>query len=994
MHLVKRYRYYILLTLVVGVLAFVNHQPNTFLTGWDNLQTELNPTLAIKRALFSVWQEYQSFGLTAGMAHAADFPRALFGLLLSLILPVSLVRYMSQMLCILVGALGAYTFFAHSISKTKKEVYAFLGALFYLFNLGTIQILSLPFETFSLFYAFFPWLLYIFVLFLETEHKLTKKKILTFVFVNLIASSFAVSQQLFVVYGLTLAIFSLCHFFRKPSIQMFARITLAGTLILVVNLYWILPQMYFLKTNGTVVKSSKINQLSTEDIYYRNLEKGTIDQFIYLKNFFLDTVDKKNTPMLLPWLQWHEFWFAKYALLILTTISFIGLLTRKKYSYELRLILFLLAVALLSNTPYIKELNAIIRNNPFINQIFRSPFTKFVIPYSFVTSLLFVYGLVTIETLFYFIPKKAKRIVLSLCVIVLMMCISYPAFDGYFYPHEMQTDIPQSYFKLMSYMHKQDMNKRIALLPDYTYWGWFFNSWGYNGSGFIWYGIEQPIISRTFDVWSQKSENYYWEIKQAIESENPTLFQRVADKYNVSYFILDESLLPITSSIKGMQYDRLEHILPNIPSVKKIQQWGKLSLYENINQSSVQNFLESKSAVPHVGPQIEQINLDSAFETNSTYITSPARYANDSIFPFLDLMSQTQLSSQTWKIEETNREFIISDTTNIPPLTHEVTVPFDHFEQIAYTDQGIASRSGYIYVNTDEQNRLSAHIPKILIRSFDIGKTEMVNCGKEDGILEHSEINGVRIRTDNGASACFGYNDQTLDQNYGYIVKITSKNLQGRPLLFYTLDLTKKESVIEDRLKQDVSYYVIPQRFRYGLGYNFSFQQNSYQNIPSENELTEISLYAFPISELQHIQIVKKDNIENPIQSDVNMISKKYSYYQYSVNYPFTVPKNTSLILYQTYDVGWFAYRIPTTNAQLGWFQINMPFLFGTIIKEHVLVNNWANGWQIPTNFNSQTEQIAVIFWPQYLEYAGFGAFGITFLIILLWKKHHKKALN
>ena len=81
--IVTKYKYQILLTIIVGVLFWVNYQSGTYLSGWDNLQTELNPWLAVKRAFFSVWEEYQSFGLTAGMAHAADLPRAIFLLIMS-----------------------------------------------------------------------------------------------------------------------------------------------------------------------------------------------------------------------------------------------------------------------------------------------------------------------------------------------------------------------------------------------------------------------------------------------------------------------------------------------------------------------------------------------------------------------------------------------------------------------------------------------------------------------------------------------------------------------------------------------------------------------------------------------------------------------------------------------------------------------------------------------------------------------------------------------
>src|SRR3990167_4178369 len=100
-------KFQLLLFFIVGALFWVNYQSGTYLSGWDNLQTELNPWLAVKRAFFSVWEEHQSFGLTAGMAHAADIPRAIFLLIMSFLIPQDLIRYFYHFLMLLLGGLGA-----------------------------------------------------------------------------------------------------------------------------------------------------------------------------------------------------------------------------------------------------------------------------------------------------------------------------------------------------------------------------------------------------------------------------------------------------------------------------------------------------------------------------------------------------------------------------------------------------------------------------------------------------------------------------------------------------------------------------------------------------------------------------------------------------------------------------------------------------------------------------------------------------------------------
>src|SRR5258708_1285209 len=96
------------LIIVVLVLAITNYKSGTYLMGWDNFQTDLNPLLGVKRSLFSVWEDFQSFGLVAGMAHAADFVHTMSILLLSYILPQPLIRYTFMFLMILAGGCGMY----------------------------------------------------------------------------------------------------------------------------------------------------------------------------------------------------------------------------------------------------------------------------------------------------------------------------------------------------------------------------------------------------------------------------------------------------------------------------------------------------------------------------------------------------------------------------------------------------------------------------------------------------------------------------------------------------------------------------------------------------------------------------------------------------------------------------------------------------------------------------------------------------------------------
>lgn len=68
------------------------------------------------------------------------------------------------------------------------------------------------------------------------------------------------------------------------------------------------------------------------------------------------------------------------------------------------------------------------------------------------------------------------------------------------------------------------------------------------------------------------------------------------------------------------------------------------------------------------------------------------------------------------------------------------------------------------------------------------------------------------------------------------------------------------------------------------------------------------------------------------------------------------------------------------------------PFLFGTEIKDHVLVNNWANGFllrpeEFGTSADKGTQTIILFFWPQLLQWFGFLLLPIPFIFALRIQK-------
>jgi hypothetical protein len=113
--------------------------------------------------------------------------------------------------------------------------------------------------------------------------------------------------------------------------------------------------------------------------------------------------------------------------------------------------------------------------------------------------------------------------------------------------------------------------------------------------------------------------------------------------------------------------------------------------------------------------------------------------------------------------------------------------------------------------------------------------------------------------------------------------------------------------------------------------------------------------------------------------------------------------KESVIVLDQAYEEGWIAIEVPNSKFAC-------PDCIGEILNSkirllpHVKMNGWANAWQISSaefkmlnaklpkdvkTLSTQhsalgTSTIFLVFWPQYLQYAGFVLMGLTLLTLSL----------
>ena len=598
----------IALSLVTGLLIFLNYEPNTFLTGWDNLHPEFDIVENLRRTVYSVWQEYRGVGLLGGMAHAADLPRTLLvAFLLALKIDLSLIRYITTFLPLIIGPLGVYLLFYNHLFKGKLDsrtiqFASFLGALYYLLNLNTLQTFFVPFETFTQVYGALPWLLYFTILYLT---KPTKINLLVLFFISFISAPSFYVESIFLVFFVAILPF-LVEFLKQQKRRLAHLKTTALSLvsIIVPHIFWLLPVAFFVITNGHIPEQAKNNLLSSPETYARNLQFATLRDTALIKGYLFNYLDlgqdNQYTYLLSVWRSHLNIGIVN----LLGFLSFILILTGLYYSMKKKFAWTKSFIALLSLCLFFLLGGGLLINQsiPLIGELFRSPFTKFSIPLSLAYSFFFAIGTIFLLDLFTFLHSRFTYYFTLFTVAFSLLLFMSPAFSGNLISPSMRQTIPPEYFELFSYMRTQDPATRIANFPQFSFWGWQSYDWparrggGYRGSGFLWYGLRQPLMDRAFDAWDKNNENYYEEISTALYSENQNDFENVLDRYAVNWLLIDENIsLPENAIDTGLI--TLKKFVTNSDKFTFDKNFGdQISLYKVSLKNETKKFLSIENS--------------------------------------------------------------------------------------------------------------------------------------------------------------------------------------------------------------------------------------------------------------------------------------------------------------------------------------------------------------------------------------------------------------
>ncbi len=648
MRILKNYYLPFIIFAIAVFLSLANYQPNTFLSGWDTLHPEFNFALNFKRLIFGVFRSNQGLGAVAAHSQMSDLAHFSILYFLHFFFSINLLRYLYIFLNLIAGPVGMYFLLKRVV--IKKEIPSFLGALFYLLNLGTMQQFFVPFEMFTTQYAVLPWLFLFAFKYLASEKKLS---LYLFLLVSFLATPMAYAATLWYVFFLSLSLFLLVISYKNPILL--KRGAVLSFLSLLLNSFWLLPNLFFVSTEGKTVPQAVINKLFSPQAFLYNKEFGDIKDIALLKTFYFDwaiyTGNNHFSNLLTPWIQHLQ---NPVVLLIgfsFAIISFSGFIytiyKRKRIYLSLFPILLISLLFLFNDNPPVSFLYHLLQRLPLFSEAFRFPDDKVLGLFTFVFSLYFAFGQLIILNLLKRVFSYFWRLAPSLQLLIfssLLIFYMLPGFKGYFISPFMRIKIPQSYFAMFSYLNKQKDTGRIANLPINSFWGWQYYNWyqdepSFQGAGFIWFGIKQPLLNRDFDRWSPYNEQYYQEMSYAIYNKSFYLLSEVIKKYNIHYLLLDTSIVEPQVNSRVLFYPEIQHLLENQGLIaKKIQFGNNLFLYHVRNK---RRYVYDVKNAPIITPQTNSLYEDFAFQRYGDYLTTKTK--KTIYYPFRNIIDNQGL---------------------------------------------------------------------------------------------------------------------------------------------------------------------------------------------------------------------------------------------------------------------------------------------------------------------------------------------------------------
>jgi len=542
----------ILLSLLLIVICFLSIRWGQYLLSNDNYSPELNPSMSVSRYLESpAWRGYRVLGIPSDSEQADVFRGFLFQIF-QLFIPKWFLAQFYSLLCLVVGTLSIATLsslFIRDFVNTKKSGYVFfISGLFYLSSLWTAWVFNFNMMPYIAQYGFLPLLLLsIYLLMRDFRYS---RLLLLFISSVLFVSVSVIGTLFFVNIVILLAAFFYFGFLHRVR---FKGILKSIGLFLVIQLFWLLPFIFYTKSTSQDVINSYTNRSITASTI--DLEKQMMDlpNSARLYTRLLGTVDTPEPKQYIFPLseEYMEYDFYKIVGLLPIFFSVIGLIfviSKKEYKLiPIWIVLFGFLFLLKNQNPPFGGIYIWLQENfNIFKQTFRWVSSKlgqqYLIFLTITSSIGFLLLLNFLSSFFKKIPKYIF-VLFSLALITFpLLLYSEYLFKGDLFTKRATIDFPNEYFELAEEL-KDDPYSRIYYAPPSNN-GYFREyDWGFVGSQFISYVLPNPVMDLSLAIGSSVGEKAMLELRNTFDSGNAVQFTELLSKYGVEYILVDRSLV-------------------------------------------------------------------------------------------------------------------------------------------------------------------------------------------------------------------------------------------------------------------------------------------------------------------------------------------------------------------------------------------------------------------------------------------------------------------
>ena len=1022
--------YPLLLFFITVGICILNYTPGTWLTGWDTLHPELDFELNFGRLLQGVWRPEQGLGALAGHSHMADLPRVIMLWFAHFVFAPDMLRYLYIFACFIIGPLGMYVLAQTIIpSAQKHRSIAFLGALFYIFNLSTVQQFYAPFEMFPTQWAALPWTIYAAVSYIKSPSSGWRNKYLGYFFIiTLLSTPQAYAAHLWypfvAVFGLSIALYSV---FSKPHPlrslnQSLAKPLILAAMLICVNGFWLFPNMYFIATASSVPKESRQNRLFSQEYRIRNRENGYLSDVALMRGFYLNwsayDFEKGRFGTLMPaWSKHLNNPFVSaigYGAFLLVCYGVVESIRQRNKLLMSHLPYFVVPLMfLLNRTPPFEQLFDTLLHLSLFEEASRFIFTKMSILQLMGYSLFFTFGLWRLQA------QKWYTSSLHLIIPLLLVVYAFPQLQGNLIGKQFRIQIPHQYGDFWTFMKERE-DGRVLSLPLHTISGWQYYDWGYQGAGFLWFNLKQPLLDRDFDRWNVHNEQAFREFQYAVYSQRPDLFVQNLDKFSIRYVVWDQSVITADpKNRKQMLFERetsalVEKLVANGDLVQA-GTFGTIELYTTRRQPPAQRIRALSS---NVKPSYRWAWTDAAYSQLGDYITSddletPFVYT----YPFRNITTASDRVSTAVSIDPSMTTITLpknrGDTYIVPSISEHESIFYVNVEvqkasdtQLRYTftplvpgapqalfladadfdratltseintssfrtpmDEINTNRAiplGQAALFTNRDNIINGQITTLTFEASSLNADSGLvlsvptqqTITPDQIVLQSSDRTAITVKQQEDSVVASFTSQYVQNGSYipmdelphavGYLMGITARNVEGIPIRICLKNYYSDTCDVYDELSKSdtfvTDYFFIPPTDD-GQGYGLSLDNISFGKAATINEVRDIRIAAVPFEYLWRLRTRQQTN---------------------------TVNSSAFFIDNSSYDAGWVAFATtnPPPTTPMGSVSL---WISGERLKDHVIVNNWQNGWKLPDQ-TTATEPIAVVllYWPQYLQYLGF----------------------